>query len=70
MNEHRKQQHLVPKTRIENSNTQQFRAGELAFEEVNNQNGRRVHSNMQIWTDIRRKVLVEKVPKRQICREY
>ena len=25
---------------------------------------------MQIWTDIRRKVLVEKVPKRQICREY
>ena len=25
---------------------------------------------MQIWTDIRRKVLVEKVPKRQICRDY
>ena len=25
---------------------------------------------MQVWTDIRRKVLVEKVPKRQICREY
>jgi transposase len=42
----------------------------LAFEEVNNQNGRRVHKNMQIWTDIRRKVLVEKVPQRQICREY
>jgi len=25
---------------------------------------------MQVWTEIRRKVLVEKVPKRQICREY
>ena len=25
---------------------------------------------MQVWTEIRRRVLVEKVPKRQICREY
>jgi hypothetical protein len=25
---------------------------------------------MQVWTEIRRKVLVEKVPKRQICRDY
>ena len=25
---------------------------------------------MQVWTEIRRRVLVEKVPKRQICQEY
>jgi hypothetical protein len=24
---------------------------------------------MQVWTEIRRKVLVEKVPRRQICRD-
>ena len=29
-----------------------------------------MHSNMQVWTEIRRKVLVEKVSVRQICREY
>jgi hypothetical protein len=25
---------------------------------------------MQVWTEVRRKVLVEQVPKRQICRDY
>jgi hypothetical protein len=25
---------------------------------------------MQVWTEIRRKVLVEKVSRRQICRDY
>ena len=25
---------------------------------------------MQVWTETRRRVLVEKVPKRQICRDY
>jgi hypothetical protein len=58
VNAHRKQQHPTAPFWL------------LAFEEANNQNGRRVHSNMQVWTEIRRKVLVEKVPKRQICRDY
>ena len=29
-----------------------------------------MHSNTQVWTEIRRKVLVEKVSVRQICRDY
>ena len=29
-----------------------------------------MHTNMQVWTEIRRKVLVEKVSVRQICRDY
>ena len=32
--------------------------------------GRRVRTDMEQWSEIRRKVLVEGVSKRQICREY
>ena len=32
--------------------------------------GRSVHKNMKVWSEIRRKVLVEKVAKRQICWDY
>ena len=32
--------------------------------------GRRVRSDMEQWSEIRRKVLVEGVSKRQVCREY
>jgi transposase len=31
---------------------------------------RRVRTDMELWSEIRRKVLVEGVSKRQICREY
>ena len=32
--------------------------------------GRRVHTDMEIWTEIRRKVLVEGASKRSIRRDY
>ncbi len=32
--------------------------------------GRRVHTDMELWTEIRRRVLVEGVSKRAVCREY
>ena len=32
--------------------------------------GRRVRTDMEQWSEIRRKVLVEGVSRRQICREY
>jgi transposase len=54
---------------IENSHTQQP-PGKLVPQGINRRNGRRVHSDMQVWTEIRRKVLVEKVSVRQICRDY
>ena len=32
--------------------------------------GRRVHTDMEMWTEIRRKVLVEGASKRSIRRDY
>ena len=32
--------------------------------------GRRVRTDMELWSEIRRRVLVEGVSKRAICREY
>src|SRR3954452_6885584 len=32
--------------------------------------GRRVRTDMELWSEIRRRVLVEGVSRRQICREY
>src|SRR3974390_3139624 len=34
------------------------------------QDGRKVHTDMEMWSEIRRRVLVEGVSKRQIRREY
>jgi hypothetical protein len=42
-------------------------ASRLGFERVD---GRRVHTDMEMWTEIRRKVFVEGASKRSIRRDY
>jgi hypothetical protein len=43
---------------------------EASSEGSGEQNGRRVHTDMELWTEIRRRRLVEGVSKRELCREY
>ena len=59
----RKRQHLS----IPGSARSRFKA---SGPEPDEQNGRRVHTDMDEWTEIRRKVLVEGASKRSIRRDY
>ena len=43
---------------------------EASSEGSGEQDGRRVHTDMELWSEIRRRVLVEGVSKREICRDY